>query len=200
MTLLTIFNALALNIGQQQSEAVISSPRRECAEAVTMANDVGNELARRVDFGALRQTQTLTGDGTDKLHDLGAGLMRVIGGIAVTYLGATVRPLTQAEWASLAPVEGVPRYFLLEGQIMRLWPYLAAATTATVRIQSRNWCSNGTDEWTADTETSLVDENLMLKGLIARWRRQKGMPFEDYEAEYEADVADIARADDRARF
>jgi hypothetical protein len=98
------------------------------------------------------------------------------------------------------PVAGAPRYFLLEGRIMRLWPYLATATNATVRIQSRNWCSNGTDEWIADTETSLIDENLMLKGLIARWRRQKGMPFEDYEAEYEADVADIARADDRARF
>lgn len=199
MTLLAICNKLAENVGLASTDQVVSSPKREWAEAVVMSNAVGDELARRVDFGALRNAQSLAGDGTDKLYDLGSDFSRIIPGIGVTYGQGIIRPLTQAEWASLTPVEGSPRYFLLEGRMLRLWPYLPAAQSASVRYQSKFWCSNGTAEWVADTDTSLIDENLMVKGLIVRWRRQKGMPFEDYEAEYEADLADIARFDDRSR-
>lgn len=199
MSLLTICNRLAENVGLETTAQVMTSPKREWAEAVVMANAAGVELAQRVDFGALFNTQTLTGDGTDKLFDLGAAFSRIIPGIGVTANGATVRPLTQAEWASLVAVEGVPRYFMLEGQSLRLWPYLATGQAAVVRYQSRNWCSNGTPEWNADTDTSLIDENLLTKGLIVRWRRQKGMPVADYQAEYESDLADIARFDDRSR-
>lgn len=199
MTLLTICNQLAENVGLATTQQVISSPKREWAEAVVMSNAVGDELARRVDFGALRRSQSLAADGTDKVYDLGADFSRIIPGIGVTYGQGIIRPLTQAEWASLEPVEGSPRYFLLEGRMLRLWPYLPNAMAASVRYQSRNWCSNGSAAWTSDIETSLIDENLMAKGLIVRWRRQKGMPFEDYEAEFEADLADIARFDDRSR-
>lgn len=200
MSLLTICNNLAQNVGLETTDQVITSPRREWAEAVAMANAAADELARRVDFGALNVAATLTGDGTDKLHDLGAAALRLIPGIAVTFGANTVRPLTQAEWASLVPVVGSPRYFLLEGEKLRLWPYLANSATAVARYQNAFWCSNGGRAWGADTDTSLIDEALLLKGLIVRWRRQQGMPYEDYEAEYEADLADIARADDRARF
>lgn len=199
MSLLTICNKLAQNVGLAATAQVITSPLREWSEAVVMSNAVGVELAQRVDFGALLKTATLTGDGTNKVFDLGPDFSRIISGIGVTSGTATVRPLTQAEWASLTPVEGAPRYFMLEGRNMRLWPYLATGQTAVVRYQSRNWCSNGTADWSADTETSLIDENLMTKGLIVRWRRQKGMPYQDYAAEYESDVSDIARFDDRSR-
>jgi hypothetical protein len=199
MTLLTIANNLAENVGLEVTTAVITSSKREWAEAVTMANAAGEELARRVDFGALFTTATLTGDGTDKQFDLGSGFSRLIPGIAVTYGTSTVRPLTQAESASLVPVAGSPRYFVLEGNQLRLWPYLATGQSVVVRYQSKNWCDNGTAAWNADGDASLIDEDLMTKCLIVRWRRQKGMPFEDYEAEYEAALSDIARFDDRSR-
>lgn len=199
MTLMTIANNLAENVGIENTTAVMTSSRREWAEAVTMANAAGDELARRVDFGALFTTDTLTGDGTDKQFDLGAGFSRLIPGIAVTYATSTVRPLSQPEWASLDPVEGIPRVFVLEGNKLRLWPYLATGQVVKIRYQSRNWCSNGTAAWNADDDTALIDEDLLTKCLIVRWRRQKGMPFEDYEAEYEAALSDIARFDDRSR-
>lgn len=200
MSLLTICNRLAQNVGLETTAQVITSPRREWAEAVEMSNAVGRELARRVDFGALNSSVTVSGDGTDRSYDLGSDTARLTPGVTVTVAGVVIRPLTQAEWGSLAPVAGTPRYFLLEGTRINFWPLLGSGVDAVVRIQSKNWCSNGTDTWAADTDTSLIDENLMVKGLIVRWRRQKGMDYTDYEAEYEADLADIARTDDRARF
>lgn len=199
MTLLTICNKLAENVGLQETTAVISSAKREWVEAVAMSNMVGDELARRVDFGAMRNSATLTGDGTNKTFDLGSDFSRIIPGIGVTYGSGIIRPLTGAEWASLYPVAGSPRYFMLEGRNITLWPYLGDELTVAVRYQSRNWCANNSNTWAADSDESLIDENLMIKGLIVRWRRQKGMDYLDYEAEYEADLADIARFDDRSR-
>lgn len=199
MTLLSITNSLARNVGLEETTQVIGSNRRELEEVVDYCNKVGEELARRVDFGALHEAVTLTGDATNKKFDLGTNFSRISSGIAVTYSTSVVRPLTQAEWASLVPVVGSPRYFLLEGNKLTLWPYLTDGAFVTVQTQSKAWCSNGTAAWSADDETSLIDEALMLKGLIVRWRRQKGMDYADYEAEFEADLADIARFDDRSR-
>jgi hypothetical protein len=199
MTLLTICNNLAENVGLAVTEAVMTSPKREWAEAVVMANAAGDELARRVDFGALFRMSTLTGDGTDKEFDLGTSFSRLIQGIAVTTGIKPVRPLTQPEWASLVAVQGTPRYFKLDGNKLRVWPYLAIGETVVIRYQSKNWCGNGTALWNADSDTALVDEGILTKCLIVRWRRQKGMDYSDYEAEYEAALSDVARFDDRSR-
>ena len=199
MTLLTIANSLARNVGLEETDQVIGAPGREWAEVAEYSNLVGEELARRVDFGGLHSTQTLTGDASNKQFDLGQYFSRIGSGIGVSFSNSIVRPLTRAEWASLTPVIGSPRYFLLEGRSVTLWPYLDDGAFVTVQTQSKAWCSNGTAAWSADTDTSLIDEDLMLKGLIVRWRRQKGMDYADQEAEYEADLSDIARFDDRSR-
>lgn len=199
MSFLTICQELAKSVGLESPDLVITSPKREWAEAVVMSNAVGDEIARRVDFGVLRKSTTLVGDGVTQAYTLPNDFSRIIPGIGVQSAGATVRPLTNAEWASLAPVVGVPRYFLLEARNITLWPFMAGAASATVRYQSRNWCGNGSNKWASDSDVALVDEELMVKGLIVHWRRQKGMPYEDYEAEYEAALTAIARFDDRSR-
>ena len=173
---------------------------RQWQEALEFADETGEELARRVDWGALTATTTLTGDGTNKMHVLPAGFSRIGRGAAVRAGASVVRPLTRGEWDSLTPVEGTPRYFLLEGAEVTLWPFLADAATASVTYQSDLWTSAGGAAFTADDQTSLIDEDLFLKGLIVRWRRQKGMPYQDEEAEYEAALQDFAAFDMRSRF
>ena len=200
MTLLTIAQGLAKNVGMQVPTSVVGSTMRTWQEALQFANETGEELARRVDWGALQATTTLTGDGTNKTFTLPAGFSRLSKGIAIKSGTSIVRPLSRAEWNSLTAVQGEPRYFLLEGNEVTLWPYLANAATATVSYQSDLWTSAGSSAFTVDTQTSLIDEDLFLKGLIVRWRRQKGMAYQDEEAEYEAALADYANFDDRGRF
>lgn len=199
MTLFTIATGLAKDVGLGLPDVVISSPLREWAEAVQMANEVGEEMARRVDWGILRAETVLTGDGTDKAHATPAGFSRLSPGVAIRFGTATVRPLTRAEWNTLTPVVGVPRYFILQDDKINLFPYLANLATVTASYQTKKWCNTGSS-FMADDNFSLIDEDLMLKGLIARWRRQKGMEFADQEAEYEGALKDYARFDDRARF
>lgn len=200
MSLLTIAQGLAKNVGMQVPTSVVGSSMREWQEALQFANETGEELARRVDWGALQATATLTGDGTNKVHALPAGFSRLSRGIAIKAGTSIVRPLSRAEWNSLTAVEGTPRYFLLEGDEVTLWPFLANAATASASYQSDLWTSAGAAAFTADDQTSLIDEDLFLKGLIVRWRTQKGMDYADFEAEYEASLQDYANFDDRSRF
>lgn len=200
MTLLTICEGLAKNTGRQVPTQVASSTHRDEVEYLQFANETGEELARRVDWGDLTKTATLTGTGANIAHSLPSDFGRLTRGIAVkTSGGAIVRPLTRGEWNSLTAVEGTPRYFLLQDDTITLWPFLASAATATVYYQSSEWCSAGTS-FAADSDTSLIDENLFLKAMIVRFRRQKGMDYADHEAEYEAALRDFAGFDERARF
>lgn len=199
MSLLTIAEGLAKNVGLSVPEQVISSPKREWVEAVALSNLVGEELARRVSWGTLNSIVTVTGNGTDAEFSIGATTSRINEGIAVTTISGTARPLSRAEWNGLPASVGTPRYFLLEGTNIRFWPHLTNNEAVSVSTQSAAWCDNGTAEWADDTDTSLIDEDLHLKGLIVRWRRQKGMDYADYEAEFEADLRDIADFDDRSR-
>ena len=199
MTLLTIGAALAKNVGMSVPDIMISSPERKWLEAVQFANETGEELARRVDWGQLQDTATLTGTGAAVAHALPADFARLNQGVAVLNAsGGIVRPLTRQEWSNLTPVEGTPRYFLLEQNTIQFWPFLANTITATAQYQSKDWCSAGA-EFIADTDTVLIDEALFTKGVIVRWRRQKQMDVADYEAEYEAAITDFARFNDRSR-
>jgi hypothetical protein len=40
---------------------------------------------------------------------------------------------------------------------------------------------------------------VLEKGLNAYWRRQKGMPYQDQDAEFEATILQVAGFDDRSR-
>lgn len=199
MTLLTVAQGLAKNVGLVIPTQVIGSPDRTGAEVAEHASAAGEELARRVDWGQLTAATVLTGDGTDLAHALPANFARITRGVGVGGVGGTIRPLTQAEWATLVPVEGVPRYFLLRDNTLRLWPYLSNAATVTVVYQSAHWTNVG-PAFTSDDNVILIDEPLLLKGLEVRWRRAKGMDYADHEAEYEAALVDFARFNDRSRF
>lgn len=198
MSALSIVQDLTKNIGQEVPLMVFASSERDNLEMANMLNQVGEEVARRVDWGPLQFETTLTGNGTNQTFTLPADFDRLCRGAAVLTGTTALRALTQAEWGTLTPTEGTPRYFLLEGITITLWPYLANGQTVTARYQSRNWSSTGAT-FTADGDTGLVSEDLLLKGLIARWRRSKGLPFQDFEAEFEAALSDKANFDSRSR-
>ena len=48
-------------------------------------------------------------------------------------------------------------------------------------------------------DTPLVPSELFELGLIYRWKRQKGLPYSDFENEYEASLNNYASFDDNSR-
>lgn len=200
MTLLTMAKELARNVGEPVPASIIGATDRSAIEILDFANEVGEELHRRADWGALVQTGTVTATGTAGALSLPSGFTRFTGGICMTAAtGSTVRPLTRAEWATLTPSEGVPRYFLLENDTVRLWPYPALGANLSVTYIDSDWCDGGA-AFSTDTDNTVFPDDLFTLGMIVRWRRQKGMDYADLEAEFEAMLADYASFDDRRRF
>lgn len=204
LSLLQLCIALAKNVGITVPTAVYANTDRTSLELVQCANETGDEMSRRVDWGELRGNQNLTGDGTNQQFSLNAPFQRLAPGAAVVYTDTKkiVRQLTIGEWTTLSASVDVPRYFLLEGLTMQFWPYLPSAGVVAVKFQSDNWCDNGatnSSRFTSDTDTPLMPDRAFLQGMIVRWRRQKGMDYADFEAEYEATLRQYADFNEGAR-
>jgi hypothetical protein len=196
MTLLTIAQDVARNTALDVPATASGSTAREMINVVQFINDTGLELARRFDWGALRTTATITGTGVNANFALPAYYLRLIEGGAVFSGGASVRGgLSPAEWADLTPVVGTPRFYRLLGSSISFYPFLANAATAIVNYQSTAWASNGTNRLALDAETSLIPEDLLVKGAIMRQRKHVGQDFTDQAAEFEAAFADYALYD-----
>jgi hypothetical protein len=70
---------------------------------------------------------------------------------------------------------------------------------ANITYQTDFWCSNGSDEFTDDAQTSLIPDTVVAKGAIWRQRRHVGQDFADHMAEFEAEMADRVAFDARNR-
>ena len=200
MSLLTVCQTVAADVGIDAPAIVMASTDPAYVEMRAFAQLVAEEIAARVDWGALVATATVTGDGTAAAKTINANMRKIVDGQAVfTSGGVPVRALSRPEWPA-SNSEGTPRFFLLAGTTIELWPYLANAATVSVRYITRAWCSNGTAAWAADTDTTKFPEELLTLGLISYWRRQKAMPYQDHEAAFEARLQLLAADDDRRRY
>jgi hypothetical protein len=86
----------------------------------------------------------------------------------------------------------------MSGPFIDFYPYMANAATAKAVYQSVNW--NGTKAlYQGDSEVAVIPEKVITLFAIARWRRQKQMPYESQTAEAEQALKDFAGFDDRAR-
>lgn len=200
MTLLTIAKAVARNVGVDPPTAVLSTATGAAPMIAQFAREAATEISRRVDWTALRETTTITGIGQDVDYDLPPDFHRLIPGMAVKIDGVAIRGGVSAdEWASLTAVAGTPRYFRLNNNHISFYPYPAAGASISVTYQSKNWCSNDTNDWASDTDTAVISEDLIIKGAIWRWKRHVGGDYQDHLGEFEAALDDLARFDEGAR-
>ena len=199
MSLLTIARAIAVNSGITAPTEVLSSNEPDALKIVQFTQEAGGEIARRVDWGGLRKTVTITGTGSNDDFDLPADFARLVSGNSITIGGVPIRVGVSAdEWNSLTPTSGTPRYARLIGSKLSFYPYPVLSAAISVSYQSKNWCGGGV-AWSSDTDTALVPEILITQGAQWRWRRQIGQDFQDFLSEFESTLAEQAKFDDGMR-
>jgi len=207
-TLLQIATIAAIDLGLKVPVVVAvatDATDRTMLEMKQIIDLTGEEIARRVDWAALRATTSIVGTGAASAFALPAAYSRMTQGNAVTLAGATIRGgLSAEEFLALTATAGTPRYYLVAGppdaKTIQFWPTLANGATVTVVYQSRYWNSVGpAATFTSDTDMAYFPDAVLIKGSIARWRRQKGMDYQDYMGEYENVLKTYAMFDDNAR-
>lgn len=184
MTLLTIGRAVADEVGVDRPSSVIGNPQPHVQKILRACNKVGTQLMKKVAWQILQREQTFTSLATElQTGILPSDFDRMV---PETFWNRTDYQLiseaqTPVEWASLkaSNYAGLPKYRLRGGSIY-VTPTMTAGKSLAFEYVSENWCqsSGGTGQsaWAADTDTGVVDEELLTRAATLVYLQTELLP------------------------
>jgi hypothetical protein len=206
MTLLAIIQNASDRLGITRPTAAYLSTDQQVLQLVGLAQEEGKDLAKRHTWQALQTEYTFPTVASTASYALPSGFDSILKETVFnrTRRRRMVGDLTPEQWqetqASLVTM--VNPAFRIRGSLFYISPTPTAAETIAYEYNTKNWCqsSGGTAQsaWAADTDTGILDEELMTLGLKWRWKKSKGLDYADDFNGYEIRVAK-AILDDGAR-
>jgi len=207
LSLLTIVQGACSRLAIPVPTAVVSSTNSQVAQLFSFANKEGVELSARADWQALTKEQVFLTSGTETqtgglASDYGHYLLdSMFNRSAIRKLAG---PLTPYEWQAekAMPVyTAVDPAFRIRGNSLLFTPSnVTAGQTIAYEYISLNWvvAVDGTTykpAFTADDDTSLLNEPVMIDGLVWRFKAAKGFEYGQDFTKYEAEVARLQAQD-----
>lgn len=186
MTILTVCQSVASDIGLTVPTAVMSSTTREHVELAALANRSAKALAKGHDWSRLKTLETLTGDGTTTQFTQPSDYARMLKKAQIwsTSLEGPLRHIADTdEWLGLdvKSYDFVVNAWTIIGSNVELKPALGSTVTAyyyyiTNLVVQPVSGSNKTD-FTSDDDTFLLDEEMLTLEMIWRWKAKKGFAY-----------------------
>lgn len=210
MNVLEVIQAAAIDIGITVPSVAAVATDPGTRQLVGLLNKEGRELSRRYWWQALSRECTFTTVATEVQGTLAAivGSGQAIRDIRPeTMFNRTSQqpvygPLTPTQWQAIKADNAASPYnrYRIMGNQLLMAPTPTAGETVAFEYVTKCWLtdSGGTTFRTAiaaDTDVLLLDDEVMLKGLIWRWKKAKNFEYgEDFKS-YEMDVADLIGRD-----
>lgn len=224
MSLLTIVSDMMGRLGKTKPANVFANADPGVQQMISLLQDIGDELAERNFWQSLNIQGKITADGETHLFPLpnggasafssgfspgfGSSSQVMFGGLSpglklqstLFPMIPVVGPVTNEQMNALrafpvAPIQPVWR--IIEGYF-DFYPIPALGEVYNYNFYSSNWvltaAGNWTGRWTADTDTSLIDEKILTRGLEWRYLASKGLDYAEAFRRYEDS---INRADGR---
>lgn len=206
MSLLTIVQGACKRIGIDSPTAVVSSSDTQILQLWNLANEEGEELSTGSSVGLSHDWQALQKEASfTTLATESQGLMETIAPGFKYIINGTIWDRTRRlpVYGSMDPKDwqnfkawGVnspfPKYRVRGGYLL-LMPVPAAGDSYYFEYQTENWCTDSTgatlkSAFSADDDVSLLDEQLMIAGLIWRWKSAKGLDYAEDFRKYQTRV------------
>jgi hypothetical protein len=206
-TLLQLLAEFSKRRGLPAVQVVFASGDDQTLQLAALANEVLEDLHTRGVWSKLQITALFTQTGVedqgsmDTLAPSGFKWM-----LQDTFWDRTQRlpvygPKTEQEWQALKgmPMTGPYLQYRIVGGHLLLNGALIAGHQMAFEYAS-DWsvlsASSAAKQWfTADTDTCMFPDGLLLSGLNWRWRLEKGLPYAQQFNEYETKVADFKGRD-----
>ena len=187
MSLLTIMQDAADEIGISQPTVGISSTDSNNLKMVRYANKVGKNLMRNYAWQALTNEKTFTAVGTEtQTGILPANFDRFIAESFWNRTGVSLitGPISVSEWQGLKASlysNTANQKFRHRGDAILVIPTLTAGDSLAFEYVSSYWvdiAATGTPKatFTIDTDISLIDEELITRGVIYEFLEGEGLP------------------------
>jgi hypothetical protein len=198
MTLLTIVQEAAGALSLPVPTAIVGASDASAILWFNLAKREGKELSRRHDWQNLVVEKTWTSTATVTQADaIGSDFDHPVPDVEIWNRTSNLRyigPVSSIEWGRLQTgvAGGIIGWWRIIGNVLNIFPAPTAGQTIAWEYISRNWCQSAAavrqSTWVADTDTSLISEDLMSLGLTWRWLRAKGMDYAEEMATYERDL------------
>lgn len=207
MTILTVVQNACDVIGIARPTAVMTSTTQQIIQLRGLAQREGKILARRSNWKVLQISYSFsTGNGTAS-YALPSDFDHLL---LETVFNRTTRrrmlgDLTPEEWEETQAtlVTRVFPAFRIYGGLFFISPTPTATETIAYEYVSKNWCQTsgnaGLSAWVSDTDTGILDEELMTLGLIWRFKKAKGLDYGEDMQTYEIEVVNAMLRDGARR-
>ena len=208
MTLLTICQDAANLIGITAPDAVTSSTDTSTIQLEACANQEGRAQVQKYSWEVLIQE----GSHTTKAAE-SQGAMTTIATDFGRFSNQTLwnrttdrryyGPITAAKWQQILAVVsgGITNYFRIRGGNLLMHPTPTAGESVKFEYVSKNWVdtSGGTsanaDKFSGDSQTTVLEEELVVLGVVWRFLKLKGLPYDQQFVDYQNSMAEYSNHD-----
>lgn len=205
MSLLQIISDVADMVAVPRPAVVLASTDQDIRTILGLANTEGVDLARRFTWEALEQECVATTTATETqgaIATLAPGFRYMLNDTIWNRTYRRPMPLLDAQdWQmrKASSVNGPYQQYRLRAGKLLFIPAPATGQIYSFEYASTNWVvqasGSTTNRWAADTDTSLLSEEIMTQGIRWRYLRQKGMDYSEEFVTYERMVADAMARD-----
>lgn len=194
MTLLTITQDAADEIGITQPGSVVGNAAPEAQKLLRYANKVGNRLMKLVAWQVLRKEQTFTALGQEtQTSILPSDFDRFV---AETFWDRTNRylvsgPVSAVEWQGLKATayQDPRRKFIYRGSDVLVIPAFSGGESLAFEYVSNQWAQSSVgaakSSFTVDTDVPKLDSELITYGVIYEYLNGEGLPTQAAAVAYE---------------
>jgi hypothetical protein len=207
MSLLSIIAGACGQLNLVTPASVVGSTDQQTLQLLALARQGGKELARRFDWQVLTREAIFTTVAAEQQAALSSVVNDFARVIDETMWNRTqsrpVRgPLTPQQWqrrkAAAAPA-GVDLCFRIRGDAILFNPLPPAGETVAFEYISSQWCraAGGApqSDWAADSDTALIDEEILRLDLVWRFLKAKGLDYAEEFRTCEMALNDLFGAD-----
>jgi hypothetical protein len=217
MSLLTMCQHAARMCGVPAPTTIVGNNDLRAVQLLACAQEEGEELAKglipltggRHYWQAIRKEATITTSNGDYDYALPSDFAFFVPDTG--WDRTNNRPLyldNPQEWQlSKSGITGnilIYRSIILRGNFILVDPTPTSSDTLAYEYISKNFCqsSGGTGQsaWAADTDTGILSEDLMRKGIKWRFKRAIGAPFDSDRSDYEMERRGTMSGDNGSAF
>lgn len=199
-TCLQIVQMACQRIGIRAPNAVVTSQDEQVLQILALSNKEGMDLVKQYDWEGLQTEATFTTSAAElqgTLSSIAPGLKFIKNN---TMWDHTLRrpvlgPKAQDDWQQAVAMQLTGPYsqYRIKNDNIYFYPIPPAGNTITFEYLSKNWISTsvgGTSNvWTNDADTCLIDDELIIDGIVWRWKAAKGLDYAEDAANYEDNLA-----------
>lgn len=208
MTLLAMVQQAAAEVGQTAPVTLVGNTDTTAIQMLALAQREGREVSKMSGpwggWPALRGEYTFSTVISQAAYSFPSDFQWIIvqTGWDRTYKWQLIGPVSAQEWQVLKSgitVTGPSfRFRIMAGQIY-LDPTPTAVDNLVFEYYKNTWCQSATavaqSLWAADTDTYLLEDDLMILGLKWRFLRAKGLDYGEEFAQWQEDIdREMARA------